>query len=599
MPAQRYSVNPHLVETILTWVKSGEIAIPEIQRPFVWNSTQVRDLIDSLYHGYPVGYIISWQNPNVKLKDGTTSLGKKILIDGQQRVMALKAALLGEQLLNDEYKKIKIRIAFNPQNEKFEVCNPAIEKDDAWIKDISPLFTGEEGIMRTVKKYVAKNQNYKEEDLENRFEMLKQIIHKQIGVIELNHDLDIDEVTDIFIRVNSKGVALSQADFAMSKIAVNEKYDGPKIRKCIDYFCHLLVAPEFFSQISTTDKEFVKSTYFKQMSWLKKASDDIYVPDYKDLLAVSFMSEFNRGKLADLVNLLSGRNFETRTYEEEIAKKSFAQLEAGMTNFINETNFKRFLMIIRSAGFISTDLIRSKAPLNFAYVLYLRLRAQNVDSGLIEKYVRKWFVLSVLTGRYSASPESMFDYDVKQIATNKNFREYLEATENAELGDAFWDVGLVQNLETSVITNPSFNTFLAAQAKGNDKGFLSRTITVNEMIAHRGDIHHLFPREYLKNEKRTQGQYNQVANYAYAQAEINIKIGKKPPAVYFKEILEQCNGKELKYGDITNENELYANLDVNCIPHTIVSMDATDYEKFLKERRILMAKKIKQYYQTL
>ncbi len=100
MPIQRYSINQHPIEALLTWIKSDEIAIPEIQRPFVWNAAKVRDFIDSLYNGYPVGYLIAWRNPDVRLKDGTQSAGKRILIDGQQRVMALFAALHGEQVVN-------------------------------------------------------------------------------------------------------------------------------------------------------------------------------------------------------------------------------------------------------------------------------------------------------------------------------------------------------------------------------------------------------------------------------------------------------------------------------------------------------------------
>jgi len=129
MNEQKYSVNQHLIESVITWVKDGDIAIPEIQRPFVWDSSKVRDLMDSLYQGYPIGYIIAWRNPNVRLKDGRLSEGKRVLIDGQQRVTALTAAVLGQQVVNKEYKKITIRIAFNPVDEKFEVLNPAIEKD--------------------------------------------------------------------------------------------------------------------------------------------------------------------------------------------------------------------------------------------------------------------------------------------------------------------------------------------------------------------------------------------------------------------------------------------------------------------------------------
>ena len=133
MSSQKYSVNQHLIETLLSWVKSGEIAIPEIQRPFVWDASKVRDLMDSLYQGFPVGYIIAWRNPTVKLKDGSLAEGKKVLIDGQQRVTALTAAIAGQQVVNQDYQQVRIRIAFHPIEERFEVSNPAIEKDKSWL----------------------------------------------------------------------------------------------------------------------------------------------------------------------------------------------------------------------------------------------------------------------------------------------------------------------------------------------------------------------------------------------------------------------------------------------------------------------------------
>src|SRR3954463_11091034 len=137
MSTQRYSVTPHPIETLLAWVRSGAIAIPEIQRPFVWEATKVRNLLDSLYQGYPVGYLIAWQNPTVRLKDGSLSAGKRILIDGQQRVTALMAAILGQEILTKDYETTRIRIAFNPQEERFEVSNPAIQKDRAWFADLA------------------------------------------------------------------------------------------------------------------------------------------------------------------------------------------------------------------------------------------------------------------------------------------------------------------------------------------------------------------------------------------------------------------------------------------------------------------------------
>src|SRR6266567_5267731 len=157
MATQRYSVTQHPIETLLTWVKSCEIAIPEIQRPFVWDATKVRNLLDSLYQGYPVGYLIAWRNPTVRLKDGTPSAGKRILIDGQQRVTALMAALLGHEVLTKDYETVRIRIAFHPQDEKFEVSNPAIQKDVTWIEDVAEVFAPDASVTELTDTYCEKN----------------------------------------------------------------------------------------------------------------------------------------------------------------------------------------------------------------------------------------------------------------------------------------------------------------------------------------------------------------------------------------------------------------------------------------------------------
>ncbi|MDD4898175.1 MAG: DUF262 domain-containing protein [Methanocellales archaeon] len=595
---QKYSVNNFPVEIILNWYRSNEIAIPEIQRPFVWDSTKVRNLLDSLYQGYPIGYLIVWKNPNVKLKDGKSSEGKKILIDGQQRVMSLITSILGKEVVNKEYQKQKIIISFNPQTEKFEVLNPAIQKDIVWVQDISPIIKGEVRLSKVIADYYEKNQSANKEKIEDSLENLKKIMSRPIGLIELEHDLDIETVTEIFIRINSEGVPLNQADFAMSKIAANETYNGTILRKCIDYFCHIIRAPEFFDIIKEGDKEFSETEFLQKISWLKDENEDLYDPGYSDLLRVAFTSEFNRGKLADLVSLLSGRNFETRTYEEEIAKESFEKLKKGVINFVNETNFKRFIMIIKSTGFMSPDMIRSKNALNFAYILYLKLRAQGYNPAKIEKYVRKWYVLSILTERYSGSPESQFDFDIRNISSRK-FEEFLKDVEAAQLSDAYWDSSLIQSLKTSGSSSPYFNVFLAAQVKFNEKGFLSRDITIKDLISQRGDIHHIFPRDYLKSKGLKRGDYNQIANYSYTQSEINIKIGKKSPKEYLSDVFKQCEGGELKYGGINDKQMLSQNLKENCVPEDSKDMEFEQFDGFLKKRRILMAKKIKEYYHSL
>lgn len=598
MKTQKYAVNQHLIETVLAWVNSGEIAIPEIQRPFVWQASKVRDLLDSLYQGYPIGYLIAWRNPNVRLKDGSTAEGKKILIDGQQRVTALTAAILGQSVVNKQYKRVKIKIAFHPLEERFEVQNPAIRKDKLWIPDVSTIISGKERVSRVVRTYCDANPDISQEVVEDALENLKEIIKKQVGMIELSPELDIETVTEVFIRINSQGVVLSQADFVMSKIAANEIYGGSTLRKTIDYFCHLAIAPEFYQHIVDNEPEFSQTPYFQKMAWLRRENDDLYDPDYNDMLRVAFVTEFQRGRLADLVSLLSGRNFETRTFEESIAEDSFAKLETGIMRFMNENEFKRFVMIIKSAGFIDSKMIRSQNALNFAYALYLKLRADGVNTALIENQVRRWFVLSLLTRRYSSSPESQFDFDIRQIA-ERPFADYLADTETADLGDGFWNAGLAQSLTTSSTNSPFMHLFWAAQVKQNDLGFLSRDITVNDLISHRGDIHHIFPRGYLKKKGLTRGRYNQIANYVYMQSEINIKVGSKAPVVYFEELKQQTNGGGLKYGGIDSEAMLLHNLEMNCIPTTVFDMDIKDYDEFLLQRRQFMAQKIKGYYYSL
>jgi hypothetical protein len=593
---QKYEVNQHLIETILTWVKSCEIAIPEIQRPFVWDSSKVRDLMDSLYQGYPIGYIIAWKNPNVRLKNGTISEGKKILIDGQQRITALAAAILGHYVIDKTYDRIRIKIAFHPVEEKFEVQNPAILKDKTWIADISEAINGD--LFEIAEQYFELNPAVDKKKVRTTLTNLMNIPKKQIGMIDLSSDLDIETVTEIFIRINSKGVVLSQADFAMSKIASNMEYGGNVLRKAIDYFCHLSVAPEFYDHIVEHDKEFVQTDFFQKMQWLKKENEDLYDPDYNDVIRVSFTSQFNRGRLSDLVNLLSGRNFETRTYEDTIAEEAYAKLRTGVNEFINETNFKRFLMIVKSAGFISPKLIRSQNALNFAYIVYLKLREMGVNSVAIESYVRRWLVYSILTGRYSGSPESVFDFDIKQIS-QKPFDEYLKEKEEGELSDAFWNASLPQSLDTSVASSPYFHVFLASQAKANDKGFLSKDVLVSDLISLRGDIHHLFPKDYLRKNGLTKGKYNQIANYVYMQSEINIKVGNKSPQEYFAILHEQIeNGKALVSG-IASYDELQDNLKMNCVPAEIQRMGIDDYTEFLALRRKLIAQKIKEYYRSL
>lgn len=594
----QYVVNNYTVENIISWIKSGEIAIPEMQRPFVWDSTKVRDLIDSLYKGYPVGYLIIWKNPDIKSKDGKLSNGRKIVIDGQQRITALTAAIAGNDVVNQEYKKVRIKISFNPIDEVFEVYNPAIGKDNKTIDDISEIFKPGFNSFNFSIEY-SKMNDTDPSKISEAITKLQAIKASNIGIIELDPNLDIETVTDIFIRINSKGTVLSQADFAMSKISSNERYGGDIIRKTIDYFCHLKQRPMDLEMIAENDKEFSILDEFSKIKWVSNDHEDIYTPAYTDVLRVAFTSQFLRGRLADLVSLLSGRNFETRDFEEGISKDSYEKLHGGVMKFINKTNFDRYMMIVKSAGIIDESLIRSDNVLNFGYILYIFLRDKGYHPDYIETVVRKWLVLSLLTGRYSGSPESMFDYDIKRFDSNDPM-EYLKSVELGSLSDAYWEHILPEKLNTSVASSPYFKVYLMSQVKAGDQGFLSKHITIQALIENRGDIHHLFPKKYLQNNGlNVRGEYNQVANYALTQSEINIRIKDAAPNVYMSDILKQIERKEPTIGGIVDMDELKETLKQNCIPEEFVNYDVNDYKSFLEQRRRLMAQKIKEFYFSL
>lgn len=599
-----YSVTTYSVQSILGLINSGDIAIPEIQRPFVWDSTKVRDLIDSLYNGYPTGYLITWKNPDVKIKGGGTAEGKTVLIDGQQRVTALMASLAGIPVLNEDYEMKRVKIAFNPQYDgddtPFAVLTPVIEKDSKWISDIAELFAPGFNSWTFVNDYLASNPDCDPQLVSNRIGDLLAVATRQLGCIVVNADCTIDEVTDIFIRINSKGAVLSQADFAMSKIAADETHGGIMLRKAIDYYCHLAVKPEFWSTVSAQDPAYMESEYAPLAAWLKDDKDDIYDPDYSDVLRVAFMSEFGRGKLADLVALLSGRDFDARDYKSEIADASYAKLHDGVVRFMKKDNFQDFVMALRSAGFTSSSLINSKTAVNFAYNLYLNLqRDKSITAVEVKRWVQRWYVLSTLTNRYSGSPESRMDRDIREIR-ERGFIPFYEDAVAAQLSDNFWEVNLPQALNTTSTRTSAWLVYVAAQVKAADNTLFTTGVKVSDVVATMGDIHHIFPKNYLRKAiDAPQRLYNQVANYTFLERKINIAVKDDAPSAYFNKELEGIRAGKNAYGNIMTEEGFFSNLAANCIPADVVDMTADDYEAFLDARRRLMAAKVRDYFKGL
>ena len=603
MVGEKFTLMQYSVSAVLGLIEAGQFVIPEIQRPFVWKRSQVRDLIDSLYNGYPTGYIITWKNPDVQSKDGSMANGKHVLIDGQQRITALMAAISGLEVLDEDFNKGRIKIAFNPladdPTKRFAVQDASHLKDKKWIPDISELFKPDFRQRAFENEYAQANENVDLDELSETLLKLKGVANRQIGVIELDHSLDIDEVTEIFIRINSKGTPLSQSDFVMSKMASDTAHGGNMLRRVVDYFCHLAVKPDFYPQM-VKDRDFENTEFAAKIRWLAKDNEDIYDPDYGDMLRVAFMYSFDRGRLSDLVSLLSGRDFQTREYKDEIVEDSYNKLKSGILKFINEYSFEQFVLSIKGAGFKSSKLLNSQMALDFAYTLYLKLQGDpNIHQGQMKRLVQKWFVLSTLTGRYVGSPESIMSRDIRSIS-EKGFLQFAQEAEASALSDTFWRVTLPQNLETTSVNSPAFNTFLAAQDYLKSSSMLMKGTMISDLITISGDVHHIFPKAYLKkNGVDAKGRYNQVANYTYLDTQVNKAISDDAPCRYFGVILKQCKTRDVQIGNITDENELAANLAENAIPGEVVHMDVNDYDRFLSERRKMMAAMIEQYYKSL
>ena len=599
MEDTKFSLNQTPISTILAWVESGAIAIPEIQRPFVWTSTQVRDLMDSLYQGYPVGYIITWQNPDVKLKDGSTSQGKRILIDGQQRITALRAAISGLNVVDKKYKKRRIAISFNPLTEEFRTRTSSTERGKEWISDIAEVMVNGYDTLTFVDEYVARNPGTTRQEINSRLNRLIQIKNKQIGEIQLSPSLDINIVNEIFVRINASGVNLSNADFAMSKIAVYEKDPGDemgmRLRKFIDYFAHLSAAPDQFKDIAQNDTEFAKTDYFAKIAWFKNETDDLYDPTYNDIIRVVGLTQFARGKLGDVVSLLSGRNFETRQDEKEIADLSFQKLEKGLYQFTNENKFKQFVQnILRGSGYDEPNMLIARNAVNYAYAMYLRLLDIGENHADANSLVRRLLAISLMTGRHSGGFETQFEQDIKRIQSAGDMAKFIATLEEQELSDVFWNSTLVDEFDKPTTNNPFWHMFIAAQNKLLKQSFLSKNNIARDLAT--DDIHHIFPKNYLVKHGYDKSKYNRIANFVHLRNDINISVSDLAPREYLGDIL---SGNNNHHSDIVNEAEMINNFKDNAIPKILLQAEVDDYDEFLRQRQVLMAEMVREYYKTL
>lgn len=585
---KNYHVDNVTIEEILGWIKQGKIGLPEMQRPFVWSTAKVRDLIDSLYNGYPIGYIVTWQNPAIGLKNDSSSNNKEIIIDGQQRLTALKAALSGEKVVSQQYITKRIKISFKPSTGEFNTLNSAIEKDPLWINDISDIFKSDFNSYSYVTDN-AKKLGMAPEDLGATLQKLLAIRQSEIGDIKLGYNLSIGAVTDIFNRINSKGVSLSSADLAMSRLSADTVHGGNNLRKQIEYFVQLLNDPNLLENIVKFDSDFANTKEFNQIKWIASEINPIYKPRYADILHLILATSFKRGKLSDMVSLISGRDFEARNYSEEGMKANYEKMQAGATLVFNKSNFQRYLMILRDMGMRNSGKLGlvGHGVFNFGYILFLYLHlSTNLSQEKIASYLKRWIIMSALTGRYSGSSETITESDLKMISRDANPITVLDDILDREMNDSFWNGTLPNMLRVQSTQASSWRIFQMSQIYGKDTAWLAKDTSTETVMLEEGNIHHIFPQAYLRKNGFSKGDINQIANYVWVTQPKNLEISDKAPKDYLSD------ENIIEFMSETNNRE-------NAIPEEIVDYDFHNYSDFLNQRRHLMAKKMREFYENM
>ena len=564
-------------------ISMGEIGLPDIQRPFVWSMTKVRDLFDSMYRGFPIGYLLFWENGSSDTHR-TIGAGPKqkvarlLIVDGQQRLTSLYAVMKAVPVITKDFKSQRIKIAFHPLSEKFEVSNAAIEKDAEWIPDISILWQPDTKPHAFKRKFLEKLGKRRpltaeEEDIiHERIDRLIKLEEYPLTALEISSSVDEDKVSEIFVRINSKGEALNQANFILTLMSVF----WDEGRKELEEFCRRSKAPSPDGSSSPFNH------YLR--------------PNPDQLLRVSVALGFRRARLEHVYSLLRGKHLETRQFSDEQRVKQFALLQEAQAYTLDLQNWHEFFKVLKRAGYPSDQLISSQMAVLYTYALWLiGKRDFKVDLYRLREVMARWFFMATLTGRYTSSPEARFEQDMALLrGANRadDFVRILDEQISAVLTKDYWEVTLPNELETAAARNTAQFAYYATlcllearvlYSKMKVSELLDPTTKAKKTALER---HHLFPRKYLQRigvrEKRL---INQVANYALVEWSDNIKISDRAPRDYVPELEKRFASDELQ--------QMY---DWHGLPSNWYELD---YEDFLKERRRRIALIIKFGFERL
>lgn len=569
-------------------IEMGTIGLPDIQRPFVWKNAKVRDLFDSIYRGYPVGYFLFWQNaydgkPKQIGTDQKQKVANLLIVDGQQRLTSIYAVIKGIPVLRESYDKENIEVAFSPTDEKFEVADAAIRKDPEFLPNISVLWAKGANLFEIVGKYVenlkkhrvaaGKDLNPEEiKQVQTAIQRVSNLLSYPFTALELSANIEEEQVAEVFVRINSKGKVLNQSDFILTLMSVFWE-EG---RTELENFCREARTP----------------------SKGKPGPYNHFVePDPDHLLRVAIGLGFRRARLKYGYALLRGKDLETDQFSDERRVQQFEILKASQSDVLNLQNWHGFLRSLHLAGYRGSHMIGSSTTLIYSYVFYLiGKKTFGIEGFTLSNVIARWFFMASLTGRYTGgAPETAMDRDlasIRDFKAGEQFVNWIEKTIEAVFTDDYWSITLPNRLDTSSATSPILYAYYATLNLLHAKVLFSHKRVVDLLDpAQKGDKaaaerHHLFTKKYLKS-KGIKGikETNQVANYALIEWDDNIAISGDSPADYWP-----------AYAQRFSEHELAQMCHWHALP---VNWHLMDYGEFLEARRRLMAKVIKEGFEHI
>jgi len=532
----------YVLSLLIQNIEMGEIGLPEIQRPFVWPNSKVRDLFDSMYRGFPIGYLLFWVNgfTEVHRQIGTNvkqKVPRLLIVDGQQRLTSLYAVMKGIRVVRKDYSQQRIHIAFRPRDQRFEVIDAAIRRDPEFISDISQLWSGSLARGRFVRQFLKSLGEHRPldedeaDELSENIDRLYDLQNYPLRALELSSAIDEESVAEVFVRINSKGTTLNQADFILTLMSVF----WDEGRSELEQFCRDARQPSLSAGSPYN--------YFIQ-------------PDPDQLLRVSICLGFRRARLRHVYSILRGKDLETEEFSDERREQQFAILEDAQGYALHLQNWHEFLKALMRAGFRSGKMISSQNALLYSYALFLiGKRDYGIDTYTLRNTMARWFFMTSLTGRYTGSPETRMEQDLALLRGTKTGDEFVWLVERI-IGDTFtqdyWNINLPNALATSSARSPSLFAYYAALNLLEARVLFSK-MKVSELLdpALRGtkaavERHHLFPRGFLRTLGLTSTRdTNQIANYALVEWSDNIDISDKSPSDYFPLYADRLTQQDL------------------------------------------------------